>query len=136
MLNRLGSEAASVADTDKFASAFNAVQKLVRNRALLAAHDVSAGGLITALLEMTFGNVNGGIAVSTEGFAQIGETDLIKILFAENPALVIQVADAKTERVENILNEAGVRFCEIGNPQAERAIIVNHDRTEHLFAID
>lgn len=135
-LNRLGAEAPTVTDTDKFAAAFNAVQKLVRNRALLAAHDVSAGGLITALLEMTFGNVNGGIAVSTEGFAQFGENDLVKILFAENPALVIQVADAKTERVESILNEAGVKFCEIGKPQAERAIIVNHEGTEHLFGID
>ncbi len=136
VLNRLGSEAPTVTDVDKFASTFNAVQKLVRNRALLAAHDVSAGGLITALLEMTFGNVNGGIAVSTEGFAEMGETDLTKILFAENPALVVQVADAKTERVEAILNEAGVKFCEIGKPQAERVVIVNHDGAEHLFDID
>ncbi len=65
-----------------------------------------------------------------------GENDIIKILFAENPALVIQVADAKTERVEALLNDANVRYCAIGNPQTERTILLSHNGTEHMFGID
>ena len=135
-LNKLGADAPTVADAAQFVKTFNAVQKMVNNKMLLAAHDVSAGGLITALLEMTFGNVNGGIEFNTDGFAVNGENDLIKILFAENPALVIQVADAKTERVEAVLAEAGAKFCAIGTPQAERTIMLSHNGTEHMFGID
>ena len=135
-LNKLGADAPTVTNPEQFVKTFNAVQKLVRNRALLAAHDVSAGGLVTTLFEMTFGNVNGGIEFTTEGFAGNGETDLIKILFAENPALVIQVAAAKTERVETILNEAGVKYCAIGCPSDERIISINHNETEHIIGID
>ena len=135
-LNKLGSDAPTVKNPEQFVRTFEAVQKLVRNKALLAAHDVSAGGLITALLEMTFGNVVGGINFSTEDFVNAGESDLIKILFAENPALVVQVADSKADRVEAILNEAGVRFYNIGTPSKERTIMINHDGVEHMIGID
>lgn len=135
-LNKLGAEAPTVNSPEQFVKTFNAVQKLVSNKAILAAHDVSAGGLITTLLEMTFGNVNGGINFHSEGFAEWGESDLIKILFAENPALVIQVAESKTDRVEAILSEAGVRFCEIGTPSAERSIMVTHNGNDHMLFID
>lgn len=135
-LNRLGADAPTVTDPRQFATTFNTVQRLVRNRALLAAHDVSAGGLITTLLEMTFGNVKGGLTVNTDGFAQMGESDLVKILFAENPALVIQVAAAKTANVEKILNDAAVRYCAIGTPATERAIMVEHNGAERMFDID
>ncbi len=135
-LNKLGADAPTVKDATTFAKTFNAIQKLVKNKSLLAAHDVSAGGLITALLEMTFGNVNGGIEFTTDGFVQSGENDLIKILFAENPALVIQVAEAKTERVEALLNKEGVKYCMIGVPSNERTVMINHAETEHMLGID
>ena len=135
-LNRLGSDAPTVTDAAQFVKTFNAVQSLVNDKAIMAAHDISAGGLVTTLLEMTFANVDGGIAMSTEGFASMGETDLVKILFAENPALVIQVADAKTAKVESILEKAGARFCAIGQPQSERTLVINHDGNEQMLFID
>ncbi len=135
-LNRLGVDAPTIVDAHQFVKTFNAVQRLVNDKALLAAHDVSAGGLVTTLLEMTFGNVNGGLEFNTGGFAQWGENDIIKILFAENPALVIQVADTKLAKVESVLDNAGVRYCAIGVPQKERSIMINHDGTEHMLGID
>ena len=136
-MGRLGSTVPSVASAEQFAATFAAVQKLVRNRALLAAHDVSAGGLVTTLLEMTFSNTAGGIDFTTEGFAALGETDLIKILFAENPALVIQVAESKRERVEAELSAAGARFIAIGSPSAERLLTVKHgDDSLQMLGID
>ncbi|MDE5726497.1 MAG: phosphoribosylformylglycinamidine synthase, partial [Duncaniella sp.] len=77
MMNRLGDEAPTVKDPARFVAAFDAVQTLVKKNLLLAAHDVSAGGLITALLEMTFANVEGGFELDTAAFA---EKDLVKIL--------------------------------------------------------
>ena len=135
-LNRLGSDAPTVTDAAQFVKTFNAVQSLVNDKAIMAAHDISAGGLVTTLLEMTFANVDGGIAMSTEGFASMGETDLVKILFAENPAIVIQVADAKTAKVESVLEKAGARFCAIGQPQSERTLVINHDGNEQMLFID
>ncbi|MBQ9076340.1 MAG: phosphoribosylformylglycinamidine synthase [Muribaculaceae bacterium] len=135
-LNKLGADAPTVKHPEQFVKTFEAIQKLVKEKSLLAAHDVSAGGLITALLEMTFGNVNGGIEFDTEAFVADGEKDLVKILFAENPALVIQVASAKTDKVESMLGKNGIKYYAIGCPSEERTIMVTHDGSEHLFGID
>jgi phosphoribosylformylglycinamidine synthase len=136
VLNSVGSDVPTITDSTKFANAFNAVQSLVRNRKLLAMHDVSAGGLITTLLEMTFANKNGGLSINTDGFAAFGEKDLVKILFAENSAIVCQVEKSKTESVEKTLTEAGVKYFAIGTTQSERVITVNHDGSDLMFGID
>lgn len=135
-LNTVGSDVPSVRDAAYFAKAFGAVQSLVRNRRVLAMHDVSAGGLVTTLLEMTFANTDGGLSISTEAFAAAGETDLIKILFAENPAVVLQVDDAKKAVVEKTLADAGCRFYALGAPCAERVLLIGHQGAEHLLEID
>ena len=112
-LNRVGDQAPSVADAAAFAKAFNAVQKLVERNLVLAQHDVSAGGLITTLLEMVFANTKGGLDIDLTPFE---EKDIVKILFAENPAIVIQVADSKLDLVADVLGDAGVDFKAIGRP--------------------
>ena len=135
-LGNIGSDVPTIKDTEKFKTTFDTIQKLVKARKLLALHDVSAGGLITTLLEMTFGNVNGGLKMYTDGFKLYGEEDLVKILFAENPAVVIQVADRQKADVEKILDEASVKYFPVACPQEERVIMVTHGDTEHLFGID
>jgi phosphoribosylformylglycinamidine synthase len=134
--NRVGSDAPTVKDSAKFANAFEAVQKLVKGRKLLAMHDVSAGGLVTAMLEMLFANTTGGLVFSTEGFVANGETDLVKILFAENPAVLVQFEGSKKESVEQILSEAGVKFFCIGKPSDERVLLVEHQGEERLLGVD
>ena len=133
---KIDSDVPAVNEPAKFLNAFDTVQRLVKLRKLLALHDVSAGGLITTLLEMTFANVKGGLKVYTDGFKMYGEEDLVKILFAENPAVVIQVEDSKKESVEKILDEAAVKYFPIACPAEERVIMVTHDDNEHLFGID
>ena len=63
----------------------------------MAGHDISAGGLITTLLEMTFANTEGGLNVNLYDLA--GD-DIVKILFAENPGVVIQVSDAHKDELK------------------------------------
>ncbi len=135
-LGALGDDAPTVTDAQTFAAAFAAVQALVSKKALLAAHDVSAGGLVTTLLEMTFANTNGGLNFTTDGFKSNGETDLIKILFAENPAIVIQVDDRKKDITETILDKAGVKYFPIATPCDERVIMVSHDDSTLMLGID
>ena len=57
VLNKLGNEVPTIKDSEYFADAFNAVQDAIPKGLVLAGHDISAGGMITALLEMCFANV-------------------------------------------------------------------------------
>ncbi|MCI9284817.1 MAG: phosphoribosylformylglycinamidine synthase [Muribaculaceae bacterium] len=132
-LGSLGADAPTVADPARFVDTFSAVQELVRKNMLLAAHDVSAGGLVTTVLEMTFANTAGGVELDLNSF---DEKDLVKILFAENPALVAQVEASKIERVDTLLTKAGVKFHHIGEPTTERTLIINHHGTQRLMGID
>ncbi len=132
-LGKLGATAPSIKSARYFADTFNAVQRQVKEGRLIAYHDVAAGGLITTLLEMTFGNVNGGLNVTLDKFE---ETDLVKILFAENPAAVVQIASEKCNTFEKQMDQAGVKYIAIGQPSDERTILVEHNGTTHMFGID
>ncbi|MCQ2206192.1 MAG: phosphoribosylformylglycinamidine synthase [Bacteroidaceae bacterium] len=114
---RVGSDVPTVADPDYFRAAFQAVQQCVKEGVIVAGHDISAGGLITALLEMCFANTEGGLNIDLSAFA---ETDPAKLLFAENPGVVVQVRD--TDRFAEILDDHGVLAVQIGEPASERVI--------------
>ena len=114
-LGRIGREAPTVTDPARFVATFNAINKLVNRKAVMAMHDVSAGGLITTLLEMVFANTTGGLDINTDSF---DTDDLVKILFAENPAVVMQISDTWKNTVEETLTKAGARFLAIGQPRA------------------
>ncbi len=134
-LNKLGSDAPTVTDPAYFVRAFNAVQKLVERNLILAQHDVSAGGLITTLLEMCFANVKGGLKIDLSCFGS--DNDMVKVLFAENPAIVLQVADSKWDLVTDVLNRALVTYHVIGAPAKNRTIEIDKDGCESkTFDID
>jgi phosphoribosylformylglycinamidine synthase len=98
-----------VKEAGYFAAAFSAVQRLVEEGYLLAGHDISSGGMITALLEMCFADDRAGMVID---LSYIDEKDVVKILFAENPGVLVQVADCKA--VAAILDEAGVAYHFLG----------------------
>ena len=132
-LGFVGSDVPECKNPEYFRSAFNAVQELIEKGLVLAGHDISAGGLITTLLEMCFANVEGGMEINVDGFK---EPDLAKILFAENPGVVIQIANSDKATVKKVLDDAGVAFVEIGKPAEERQILVSQQGITHLFGID
>ena len=130
-LNKLGNEVPTVKDPEYFRDAFNAVQDAIEKRLILAGHDISAGGMITALLEMCFANVEGGLDVNLD---KISESDIVKILFAENPGILVQVKDNKA--FEKLMEEAGVGFAIIAKPTDERHVLVSKDGIQYHFGID
>ena len=132
-LNKVGDDVPTVTDPDYFRDAFNAIQQLIRKGVIMAGHDISAGGLITTLLEMCFANVEGGMELDLD---KIAETDLVKILFAENPGVVIQVANKDTQRFKDMMEDAGVGYVKLGHPCDERHILVNKDGATYQFGID
>ena len=129
----VGSDVPTVKNPEYFRDAFNAIQELINKGLILAGHDISAGGLITCLLEMCFANTEGGLEISVDKFKH---TDLVKILFAENPAIVVQVRNKDKKEFKEILDEAGIGYVKIGQPAEERHILVEHDGQTYQFGID
>lgn len=130
-LGSVGSEVPDVLDTDYFRRAFEAVQSAVGSGLVRAGHDVSAGGMLVALLEMCFANVDGGLEVDLDA---IPDPDLVKILFSENPAVLLQApAD---DRLEAILREADVRFYRVARPTDERHLLITKAGADYHFGID
>ncbi|MBP3357190.1 MAG: phosphoribosylformylglycinamidine synthase [Rikenellaceae bacterium] len=119
IVGKVGRTAPSIADVGYFARAFEAVQALVKSGRVLAGHDVSGGGLITALLEMTFGDNRSGMDLRLD---VLGETDIIRLLFSEKPALLLQVADAEAVCAE--LAAAGVDAWIVGEVNRRREFTV------------
>ncbi len=133
-LGKVGSDVPTVKDPDYFIDCFNAIQELIKRGWVMAGHDISAGGLITTLLEMTFGNVEGGLHVNLHDF---DSDNIVKILFAENPGVIIQVSDEHKKDMKEYLEDAGIAFSKIGYPTPEtRKIVVVKGDYEHEFDIN
>jgi phosphoribosylformylglycinamidine synthase len=130
-LNRIGEDVPSVKDPEYFADAFQTIQYFIHKDLILSGHDISEGGMLTALLEMCFANKEGGLKISLDN---LGEKDIVKILFSENPGVLIQVKDKKT--VKKIMDENGIGYAEIGSPAAGRSIFIKKDAKTYTFDID
>ena len=130
-LGKIGSDVPTVKSAEYFADAFNAVQTLVEKELVLAGHDISAGGMIVTLLEMCFANVNGGLNID---LSQLVGDDIVKILFSENPGLILQIDNKNLDAVTTILEGEGVGYAVIGRPSGERNITLK--LADKKFSID
>lgn len=130
-LGRLGNETPSVDEPEYFRDAFAAVQELIAGGYVLAGHDISAGGLVTTLLEMCFPNSKGGLKID---FSAIPETDLVKLLFAENPGVVLQLKNL--EEAEEILRSNSIGFAKIAELSTERTLDIKQGKKHLSLDID
>ncbi len=131
LVNCLGDEAPTVKDYDYFKNGFLAVQDLIKKGLVMAGHDISAGGLLTTLLEMNFANVKGGMSIDLSG---LRGKDSVSKLFSENPGVVIQVKDL--EAAQAVLREYGVSCSSIGVPTADRKLELYDGFQQWSFDID
>ncbi len=130
-LGSIGDILPGVADPGYFRDTFEAIQQLVREEKVMAGHDISAGGMIVTLLEMCFANSEGGIGAD---LTPVGEDDNVRLLYSQNPGVIIQVADAAG--TGRFLAERGVRHALIGRPVAERKLIIVNGSSHFEFDID
>ncbi|MCF6341693.1 MAG: phosphoribosylformylglycinamidine synthase [Bacteroidales bacterium] len=129
--NRLGKKSPDIADPHYFKKAFNTLQELIAGNLVLAGHDISAGGLITTLLEMNFANCDHGMEIDLTG---LNEPDIVKLLFSENPGVVIQVEE--TARVEKLLQNEKLKFQRIGKVINDFKIDLKHNDKTYVLDID
>ena len=134
-LGKVGDDVPTVKNPEYFCDAFNAIQELIKKGWIMAGHDISAGGLITTLLEMCFANTKGGLHINLHDICKDG--DVVKALFAENPGVVIQVSDEHKFEFKELMEDLGVGFAKIGYPvENSREIVVKAGDEEMSFDID
>jgi phosphoribosylformylglycinamidine synthase len=121
ILNKIGTDSPTVTDSAYFASAFGAIQSMIEKGLIHSGHDISSGGIITALLEMCFPSAQVGLKVKE---SRLGEVDLVKALFAENPGILIQVSD--DNQVETLLSEAEIDFVELAEVTLDGAVALEN----------
>jgi phosphoribosylformylglycinamidine synthase len=124
-MGKIGSDVPTVKNAEYFADTFDAIQRLVEKNLILAGHDISAGGLAVTLLEMCFANTKGGLDINLD---KLCGQDMVKILFAENPGIVLQIESKKLDAVESVMDEEGVGFAVIGRPSEERSINIRRGK--------
>ena len=123
MQNCVGSQAPDVSDATQFKTNFDALQELIKNEGLFAGHDIGSGGLITTLLEMCLAENRVGLQIDLSAFDE-------RILFAENPAVVIQ---ASAESAKYLIDK-GVSIVEIG--EANESDVLNVKCANNSFGFD
>jgi len=107
-LNSVGQQAPTVKDPAYFKNAFNTIQDLIKQGKIAAGHDVSAGGILTTLLEMCFADNQLGATVD---LSALGEHDSVKLFFSENAGIVFQAFD---DSIEQVLLDNQLQFHKIG----------------------
>ncbi|HAM97196.1 MAG TPA: phosphoribosylformylglycinamidine synthase [Marinilabiliales bacterium] len=130
VVSGIGTDCPDIADATYFKEAFNTVQKLIDESLVLAGHDISSGGIITTLLEMAFADNQLGLDVN---LSEMGESDPVKVLFAENPGVVLQVNE--TEKVTKLLKANGIHFINIGGLSDAGELSLSTGKTWFSFDI-
>ncbi len=128
-VNKIGKATPDVKDAFYFKKAFNTIQKLIRDGKIMAGHDISAGGMITTLLEMNFSNCDHGLNIDLSEYNNI---DTIKLLFSENPGVIIQIQESDL----TVFNDNNINYKVIGEVVEPRQINLKHNKQSYIFNID
>ncbi len=127
--NKIGTSAPTIKDDQFFAKTFDVIQNLIKREQIIAGHDISAGGMLTALLEMCFSDNNLSAKID---LTSIGESDTLKLLFAENSGIIFQSKDYK---IEGLLEHQGIEFFRLGHVIAGTELEIKNGSTTHKFDI-
>jgi len=131
ILNKIGNDVPTITDAAYFKKAFNTIQDLINDNQIAAGHDVGSGGLITTLLEMCFAGYNLDADIDLTG---LNEPDMIKALFNENIAVVLQAQNDVA--FENKMSLNGIEFVKIGVPSEGHDLKVFFGKELYNFNIN
>lgn len=120
VFGQIGDEPPDVDDAAELRRALETVQELLAEGVVSAGHDRSDGGLITSLLEMAFAG-DCGIEIEIEPPAGI---ELLAVLFAEEPGLVLEVDGDDLDAALAAFAEHDVPAVAIGRTVAEPRVRV------------
>ena len=121
-----GGTAPKISDSDYFMDCYEVVHDLVSDGAVLASRTICDGGL--AVAAMKFAEDSGmGVRLNAGGVCgACGEADIVKVLFAEIPGVLLQIADADGDYVDSQFLLQDVAYYRVGrtDPSVEGVELV------------
>ena len=126
--NKVGHKSNDILNAKYFKKVFNSIQLLIKEEKIYSGHDVSSGGLITTILEMSFVSRGIGLEIFLDEF----NDDLIKILFSENHAIVIEAE----KTIESDLINNNIKFLHIGKTVGSDNIKIQKNEKNYTLNID
>ena len=108
--------------------------KLIRKNLILSSHDVSSGGLLTAISEMSLNSNYGAKIVKPKKL-----TNLSEYFFGEDQArYILEIEEKNLLKAEKILKENNVYYENIGSTQKEYLEVEGELKisTKELFKIN
>lgn len=121
VVSQVGSECPDVEATS-LASMLTIIDTARRQNDLLAYHDRSDGGLLAAVLEMSFAG-RAGVDLQVAG-------DLLAGLFNEEIGVVVQIDAARYERFVETCAAVGLHARCVGTVRDDESVIIHHDDRE------
>jgi phosphoribosylformylglycinamidine synthase len=127
VFQQLGEQPADVDSAEDLKGFFGAIQILMREKAILAYHDRSDGGLFTTLVEMAFAG-HCGISVQLDSL----QGDDLAVMFNEELGAVIQVECSKIDKVLQVLENHGLGEVShrIGTLNQQDQIVIERNGTK------
>lgn len=107
ILSAVGTTTPYIKNAAAFARAFDTIQSMIHQDLISSGHDISSGGMITALFEMAFSTNNLGLEID---LSDIIAPDIIHLLFSENTGIIFQCHESGT----GILEQNGIKYHRIG----------------------
>ena len=96
-----GGAALNIADPDYFIDCYEVVRDLVSDGVVLSSRTVCDGGLAVAAEKLAAAS-GLGIRLNVNGIcAACGETDIVKVLFAEIPGVLLQIAADDSDYIDS-----------------------------------
>ena len=129
VLKQIGDHAPGIGDSNKFKTAFNTIQKLIKKSSIYAGHDISSGGMIVSLLEMCFPSKKIGMKINLDS---LDNNDIVSVLFSENSGLIVQ----SNENIELIFKKLNIEFHLIGTVNRSGYLEIKKDDFNLSLNID
>ena len=109
-------------DLGKLKILFNTIQSLISEEKILSGHDISDGGLITSLIELTIAS-NLGMYVNIES-----KINIYNYLFNENPGIIIEISQENFKSVLSRLYNNNINFLVLGKTNKSPKFILDYNR--------
>lgn len=104
-----------IQDADYFIDCYEVVRELVEDGVAISGRTVLDGGLLAAVKRMTDGGTGASVDIS-DIMTATGEKNIIRILFAEIPGVIIQVRDSDFDYLDAELLLQDVAYYPLGHP--------------------
>ena len=114
-LGSSGAVAPQLVDPDYFIDCYEVVRELVEDGIVLSGVTVGSGGLITALKRMAGPKVGASVELA-DLMRATGDRDIVRLLFAEVPGVIFQIADIDYDYVDAELLLQDIAFYPLGHP--------------------